>query len=122
MDIIETGYIDTAELDHYIRRAIKRWEEIEANKWFDFLIETRQKSRDEFITKAIYDCSTDYCVNHPGPSLVISVDYDEIERTGKIEIEYEDSFSDGSRQKLIDILSDVIGTFDPSTAITKTKV
>ncbi|TFG99903.1 hypothetical protein E4H12_01000 [Candidatus Thorarchaeota archaeon] len=115
MDIIEISYIDTAELDGYISESIKRWEKIEENKWFAFQIETGGLLRDEFSTKAVYYCSTDYCVNHSGPSLVISVEYNEVEMTGKIEIEYQGSFSNAAKQKLIDIFNDVIGTFDPST-------
>jgi hypothetical protein len=71
--------------------------------------------RDEFSTKVVYYCSTDYCVNHSGPSLIINVNYDEVEMTGKIEIEYEGTFSNAAKQELIDIFNDVIGTFDPST-------
>ena len=47
--------------------------------------------------------------------ITIYVDYDEVEMTGKIEIEYDSTFSNAAKQKLIDILNDVIGTSNPST-------
>ena len=112
MNIIEISNIDTDELDGYIHESIKRWEKLEENKWFAFQIETRREGRDEFSTKAVYYCSTDYCVNHSGPSLVISVEYNEVEMIGKIEIEYLGRFSNAAIQELKDIFNDVIGTFN----------
>ncbi|MGY5858721.1 MAG: hypothetical protein RTU63_05075 [Candidatus Thorarchaeota archaeon] len=115
MDSIEIRHIDTAVLEDVIRESIKRWEKIKGNQWSDYQIETSSVERNEFSTKAVYHCSTDYCVNHPGPMITIYVDYDEVEMTGKIEIEYDSTFSNAAKQKLIDILNDVIGTSNPST-------
>jgi hypothetical protein len=47
---------------------------------------------------------------------MIYIDYDEVEMTGKIEIEYLGGFSNAAKQELTDIFNDVIGAFDPSAA------
>jgi len=116
MDIVEISYIDTAELDSYIREAIKCWNKSDVIKWCNFTIRTRRVWRDESSTKAVYYCLLEYPFTNIVQSLMIYVDYDEVEMMGKIEIEYLASFSRVVKEGLVDIFNEVVGSFDPSTA------
>lgn len=116
MDIVEISYIDTAELEGYIREAMKRWEKSKVNRLGMFYIRTRRVWRDDSYTKAVFYCSFEIAYHYTGPSMMIYIDYDEVEMTGKIEIEYLGTFSNTAKEELVSIINDVIGSFDPSTA------
>ena len=115
MDIVEISYIDSAELDGYIREAIKRWEKSKVNKWCSISIRTRHVWRDESSTKAVYYCLFEYATGYGGPSLMIYVDYDEVDMTGIIEIEYLGRFPSVAKEALVGIFNEVVSSFDPST-------
>ena len=116
MDIVEISYIDTAELDGYIREALKRWEKSESTGWGTVGIQARRVWRDESSTKAVYYCPFNYHSQYSGPTVLIYVDYDEVDMTGTIEIEYLGRFSHRAKEDLTRIFNEVIGNFDPSIA------
>jgi hypothetical protein len=116
MDIIEISYIDTSELDGYIREAIKRWENTDVNRWGIIQIRTRHVWKDDSSTKAVYFCPYETASRYAGPIVMIYVDYDEVDMTGKIEIEHLGSFSNKAKEELVKIFNEVVGSFDPSLA------
>ena len=116
MDIVEVSYIDTSELDGYIREALKRWERSKTSGWGEVEIRARRVWRDDSSTKAAYYCPFNFSSHIASPSVMIYVDYDEVDMTGTIEIEYLGSFSNAAKEELVGIFNEVIGSFDPSIA------
>jgi len=116
MDIVQVSYIETAELDGYIREALKRWENSKVIGWGGISIQARRVWRDKSSTKAAYYCPFNYGSHVSSPSVMIYVDYDEMDMTGTIEIEYLGRFSSVAKEELTELFNEVIGTFDPSTA------
>jgi len=116
MDLIEISYIDTSELDGYIREVLKRWERSKVFRWGTINIRTRRIWRDDSSTKAVFFCPYDITSGYIMPSLMIYIDYDEINMTGKIEIEYIGDFSTKAKEALVDIFEEVVCSFDPSFA------
>jgi len=113
MDFIEISYIDTSELEGYIHEAIKRWDKSNGIRLSTINIRTRHVWKDESSTKAVFY----YSYEGPyGPSLMIYVDYDEVNMGGVIEIEYLSEFSTKAKGALVAVFNEVLGSFDPSFA------
>ena len=116
MDFIEISYIDTSELDGYIREVLKRWERTNVIRWGTINIRTRRIWRDDASTKAVFFCPFEVTADYTMLSLMIYIDYDEINMTGKIEIEYLGDFSTKAKDALVGIFEEVVCSFDPSVA------
>jgi len=116
MDLIEISYIDTSELDGYIREVLKRWERTNVIRWSTINIRTKRIWRDDSSTKAVFFCPFEITSGYVFPSLMIYVDYDEINMSGRIEIEYIGDFSTKAKGALVDIFEEVVCSFDPSFA------
>ena len=116
MDFIEISYIDTSELDGYILEVLKRWERTNVIRWGTINIRTKRIWKDDSSTKAVFFCPFDVTSGYIMPSLMIYVDYDEINMIGRIEIEYIGDFSTKAKGVLVGIFEEVVCSFDPSVA------
>lgn len=116
MDLLEISYVDTSELDGYIREVLKRWERTNVIRWGTINIRARRVWKDDSSTKAVFFCPYEVNSGCFSPALMIYVDYDEINMTGRIEIDYIGDFSTKAKDALVGIFDEVLGTFDPSIA------
>jgi len=111
MDIVEINYIDTTELDGYIHESLKRWDQTRSNLTENVTIISRRVWKDELNTRAAYCCRV-----NKWTTMMIYVEYDEVDMTGRIEIEHIGSSSEATKQDLKKIMTEVVGTFEPTLA------
>ena len=109
VEIVDISYIDTAELDRYIHESLKRWKIASVD------IISKRVWRDEFSIKAAYHCVGNYPSHYQWPTLMVYVDYDEVDMTGRIEIEFIRAMTKSDGLKLIENFKDVFGSFNPAT-------
>lgn len=115
MNIIEISYIDTAELDIYIRESLKQWRDTASPFAVTIDILSKRIWREDVNTKAVFYCPLKPHSAYARPLLIIYVEYDEVNMTGRIELECHDLDSKISKS-LIEIFKDVFGLFDPATS------
>lgn len=115
MDIVEINYIDTSELDRYIHESLKRWRDTAAPFAVTINILTKRIWRNDVKTNAVFYCQLEPHSAYNRPLLIVYVEYDEVNMTGKIELESVDLESEVSKN-LIDSFKGVFISFDPATA------
>jgi hypothetical protein len=111
MDIVDINYIDTTELDGYIRESLKRWDQTRFYLASSVTIISKRVWKDELNTRAAY-----YCRVNDWATMIIYVEYDEVEMTGRIEIEHIGPSSEATKQDLKKIMTEVVGSFEPLLA------
>ena len=115
LEIVEINYIDTDELDRYVHEPLKQWRDTASP--FAVTIDTLSKRiwREDVNTRAVYYCPLKPHSAYTRPMLIIYVEYDEVNMTGRIELECNDLDSKISKS-LIEVFNDVFNTYDPATA------
>jgi len=111
MDIVDIRYIDTSELDGYIRESLKRWDQTKSNFADSVTIVSKRIWKDDLSTRAAY-----YCNDNEWTTLMIYVEYNEVEMAGRIEMEHFGPSSETTKQDLKEIMTEVVGSFEPLLA------